>query len=138
MPIRIVTTHLEFEGQVEEKRVVIEGEEPPVWGQDAELRLVGKPTPRVDARERVSGAARYSYDVQLPGMLYGATLRSPHPHARVARVDASHAEALPRVHAVFHRFNSGELIEAGRNRAIFQEELAFAGDLVALVVAETD
>src|SRR5262249_50415787 len=46
MPIRIVTTHLEFEGQIEEKRVVLEGEEPPVWGEEAELRLVGKPTPR--------------------------------------------------------------------------------------------
>ena len=44
MPIRIVTTHLEFEGQVEEKRVVLEGEEPPVWGPEAQLQIVGKPT----------------------------------------------------------------------------------------------
>src|SRR5512146_3052547 len=47
MPIRIVTTHLEFEGQVEEKRVVLEGDEPPVWGPEAQLQLVGKPTARV-------------------------------------------------------------------------------------------
>ena len=67
MPIRIVTTHLEFEGQVEEVRVVLEGEEPPVWGQDAQLQIVGKPTTRVDARERVTGAAVYSIDVQAPG-----------------------------------------------------------------------
>ena len=137
MPIRIVTTHLEFEGEIEEKRVVMEGEEPPVWGEDAELLIVGKSTPRVDARERVSGAARFSYDVQLPGLLYSATLRSPHPHARVIRVDATRAEALRGVHAVFHHFNTGELIDPGRNRQVFAEELLFAGDLVALIVAET-
>jgi xanthine dehydrogenase YagR molybdenum-binding subunit len=138
MPIRIVTTHLEFEGQIEEKRVVLEGEEPPVWGKEAELRLVGKPTPRVDARERVNGTARYSYDMQLPGQLYGATLRSPHPHARVVGIDSARAEALDGVHAVFHRFNAGELIDPGRKRPIFAEELLYAGDLVVLVVAETN
>ncbi len=135
MPIRIVTTHLEFEGEVEEKRVVLEGEEPPVWGDEAELHVVGKPMPRVDARERVSGAARYSYDIQLPGLLYGATLRSPHPHARVVSLDAAQAEALQGVHAVFHHFNAGELVDL--NRTVFGEELLYAGDLVALVVAET-
>ena len=41
MPVRIVTTHLEFEGQVYEQRVVLEGDEPPVWGPDAELSVVG-------------------------------------------------------------------------------------------------
>ena len=93
MPIRIITTHLEFEGQVYEQRVVMEGEEPAVWGADAKLGVVGKPTARVDGRERVSGAAQYTYDVLLPGMLTAAGLRSPHPHARVTRVDSSRAEA---------------------------------------------
>ena len=70
MPVRIVTTHLEFEGQVYEQRVVLEGDEPPVWGPDAELSVVGTATPRVDGRERVSGAATYSHDVRLPGQLF--------------------------------------------------------------------
>src|SRR5215831_7525899 len=83
MPVRIVTTHLEFEGQVYEQRVVLEGDEPPVWGPDAELSVVGTATPRVDGRERVSGAATYSHDVRLPGQLFAAGLRSPHAHARV-------------------------------------------------------
>ena len=67
MPVRIVTTHLEFEGQVYEQRVVLEGDEPPVWGPDAELSVVGTATPRVDGRERVSGAATYSHDVRCRG-----------------------------------------------------------------------
>ena len=46
-------------------------------------KVIGKPLPRVDAYERVSGSAVYPSDVRLPNMLYGAILRSPHPHARV-------------------------------------------------------
>lgn len=137
MPIRIITTHLEFEGQVSEQRVVMEGDEPPVWGPDAELRVVGKPIARVDGRERVTGAAVYSYDVQLPGMLTAVGLRSPLTHARVRHVDASSAEAMPGVRAVLHRFNSGELVDPNRGTPIFAEEALYAGDIVALVLAET-
>jgi xanthine dehydrogenase YagR molybdenum-binding subunit len=136
MPIRIVTTHLEFEGQVEEVRVVLEGEEPPVWGPEAQLQIVGKPTARVDARERVTGAAEYSYDVALPGMLTAAGLRSPHPHARITRLDTTRAEALPGVRAIYSRANAGDF-NSSSGLPIFGEELLYHGDLVALVVAET-
>jgi xanthine dehydrogenase YagR molybdenum-binding subunit len=135
--VRIITTHLEFEGNVEETRVVVDGDEPPVWGEDAELRVVGQPTPRVDAHERVSGSAVYAYDVMLPGLLSAACLRSPHPHARVRSIDASAAEALPGVRAVFHRFNAGDLIGVRDDRRAFPEEVRYAGEEVALVVAET-
>ena len=137
MPIRIVTTHLEFEGQVEEVRVVLEGEEPPVWGQDAQLQIVGKPTTRVDARERVTGAAVYSIDVQAPGMLTAAGLRSPHPHARIIGIDTTRAEALAGVRAVFSHVNAGDFINPATKLPIFGAELLYHGDLVALVVAET-
>lgn len=136
MPIRIVTTHLEFEGQVEEVRVLLEGEEPPTWGQDAQLQIVGRPTSRVDARERVTGAAEYSYDVALPGMLTAAGLRSPHPHARIIRLDTTRAEALPGVRAVYTYSNAGDFNNSS-GLPIFGEELLYHGDLVALVVAET-
>ena len=136
MTVRIITTHLEFEGQVMETRVVMEGDEPPVWGPDAELRVVGQPTPRVDARERVSGRAEYAYDVLLPGMLIGRFLRSPHPHARVRAVDTGRAEALPGVRAVFHHFNTDDLPGTrGPGSPMFAEEVRFAGEEVALVVA---
>jgi len=137
MPVRIMTTHSEFEGQIMEQRFVMEGEEPPAWGPEAELRLIGKPTPRVDGRERVSGAAKYTYDIQLPGMLYAAALRSPHPHARVAAITTSRAEALPGVRAVFTRFNASDLIDPNRGSPLLREELLYQGDAVALAVAET-
>src|SRR6185437_4958517 len=137
MPIRIVTTHLEFEGQVEEVRVVLEGEEPPVWGEDAQLQVVGKPTARVDAQERVTGVATYSYDAQAPGMLTAAGVRSPHPHARITNLDASRAEALPGVRAIYSYVNAGDFKNPATTLPVFGAEMLYQGDLVALVVAET-
>jgi|SRR5579871_181115 xanthine dehydrogenase YagR molybdenum-binding subunit len=137
MPIRIITTHLEFEGQISEQRVVMEGEEPAVWGPEAELAVVGKVTPRVDGRERVTGSAQYAYDVQLPGMLIAAGLRSPHPHARIVRIDASRAETAPGVRAVYHHFNTGDLNNPSNDRPVFGDELLYQGDLVAVAIAET-
>jgi xanthine dehydrogenase YagR molybdenum-binding subunit len=137
MPVRIVTTHLEFEGQVYEQRVVLEGDEPPVWGADANLEIVGKSAPRVDGRERVSGFAQYSHDVTLPGMLVGVSVRSPHAHARIVGVDTSAAEGAPGVRAVFTHFNTASLVQPGYGRPIFAEEALFQGQEVALIVAET-
>jgi CO/xanthine dehydrogenase Mo-binding subunit len=48
-----------------------------------ETHYVGKRVPRVDALEKVTGQAMYSVDVELPGMLYGAALRSPLAHAKI-------------------------------------------------------
>ena len=64
------------------------------------LKTVGHPTSRIDAVERVSGRAKYTNDVQLPGMLFAKVLRSPHPHARIVKVDTSAAERIPGVRAV--------------------------------------
>ena len=65
-----------------------------------ETAIVGKPLPRVDGYERVSGAAVYPSDTSLPGMLYGAILRCPHAHALVKRIDTREAEKMPGVRAV--------------------------------------
>jgi xanthine dehydrogenase YagR molybdenum-binding subunit len=54
--------------------------------------------PRHDAQAKVTGAAKYTVDVALPGMLEGRILRSPHAHAKILRVDWSRALALPGVH----------------------------------------
>ena len=64
------------------------------------LKTVGHATTRIDARQRVTGKATYSGDVQLPGMLFARVLRSPHPHARIVSIDTGRAEALAGVVAV--------------------------------------
>src|SRR4051812_18177395 len=69
------------------------------------LNVVGKFTSRIDAVERTTGKAKYSGDVQLPGMLYARVLRSPHPHAKIRAIDVSKALALPGVRAVISHDN---------------------------------
>ncbi|MDI9631186.1 MAG: hypothetical protein QM311_06990, partial [Acidobacteriota bacterium] len=80
---------------------------PPAAAGWATPRVVGQPLPRVDAHERVAGTAIFPSDVQLPGMLHAAVLRSPHAHARVLRVDVAKAERMPGVLAVLHDGSPG-------------------------------
>ena len=62
-----------------------------------EFKVIGKRVERVDAFERLTGEARFTADIYLPGMLYVKILRSPHPHAKVVKIDAAKAQALPGV-----------------------------------------
>jgi CO/xanthine dehydrogenase Mo-binding subunit/CO/xanthine dehydrogenase FAD-binding subunit len=62
--------------------------------------VVGKDVPRTDAVPKVTGAAQYVADLSFPGMLHAAVLRSPHPHARIVRLDVSAAQVMPGVKAV--------------------------------------
>ena len=61
---------------------------------------VGKPIGRIEGPDKVTGAASYSADILLPGMLSGKALRSPYTHARILSIDTSRAKRLPGVHAV--------------------------------------
>jgi xanthine dehydrogenase YagR molybdenum-binding subunit len=70
------------------------------WPVAEKRTLIGKRISRVDGPDKVSGRAKYTYDVSRPGLLYGRIVRSPHAHARVVSVDTSAAEALPGVKAV--------------------------------------
>ena len=65
-----------------------------------DTRYIGKRTVKVDALERVTGKATFGADLHLPGMLHGKVLRSPHPHARIKRIDTTKALALDGVKAV--------------------------------------
>jgi len=134
MPIERV----EKQGEGEEVQyTVVEGAQLPPWGQGAPLRVVGKPHPRVEGEVKVTGRARYTYDVRLPGQLYARVLRSPHPHARVVRVDTARAEALPGVHAVLSVENAPD-IDWYQESKLFDRTVRFVGDEVAAVAAESE
>lgn len=79
---------------------MIPGDEPPPLPINAALDVIGKRVPRLDGCAKVTGAARYTVDVRLPGMLFARILRSPHAHARVVSVDIIAAEHYPGVRAV--------------------------------------
>jgi CO/xanthine dehydrogenase Mo-binding subunit len=73
------------------------------------LKVIGQRLPRVDARERVTGEARYPADLALPGMAHARLLRSPHAHARILRIDTTRAAALRGVLAVVSAADFPEL-----------------------------
>lgn len=74
-----------------------------------EYRSIGKRgVHRLDGYEKASGAAKYTMDIQLPGMLYARFLTSPYPHAEIKSMDTSKAEALPGVRAIL-RYDDPEL-----------------------------
>ncbi len=64
------------------------------WGNIDELNVVSHGIPRVEGADKVTGKAKFTYDVNLPGMLYGAILRCPYACARVVKIDAGDAEEL--------------------------------------------
>src|SRR5256885_173743 len=79
----------------------IPASEPKPWDAETKLAVVGRPTPRIEGPEKVTGRARYCYDVRLPGMLHAAMVRSPHAHTRIRNVDVSAAEKMPGVKATY-------------------------------------
>ena len=87
--------------------------------------LIGTSVKRVDGPDKVAGRAKYSFDIQRPGMIYGKILRSPHAHARVVSVDLSAAEKAPGVKAALVWRQPGE-------------KVMFQGDEVAAVAADTE
>ena len=99
------------------------------------LNVAGSSVVRRDLDAKLTGEARYTSDLKLPGMLHGAILRSPHPHANVLSVDASDALRLPGVRAAITPFNvpSGRLAP---DLAILDTRVRFVGDEVAAVAAD--
>lgn len=102
---------------------------------------IGVNATRVDAEEKVSGKARFTGDLVVPGMLHGKVLRSPLPHARIGRIDTAAAEALTGVVAVLTGqdlldLSSPRYGHAIKDRPIVAMDVVrFAGEPVAAVAA---
>ena len=133
--LRVLTSKDEFEGEIYTSTVIVEGNDLPAPQDGTGNTEIGRARARVDGRQRVSGAAIYTHDVQLAGMLHALVLRSPYPRARVRAIDTKRAEALPGVRGILHRFNAPE-IEFRSEKELFREEVRFVGDDVAAVVAD--
>ena len=74
--------------------------EPPVWPINKDLKYVGQSIERYDGQAKVTGRARYTSDVQLPGMLYAKFVNASVPHAKIVSIDTSAAEKCPGVRGV--------------------------------------
>src|SRR3990170_4994566 len=70
------------------------------WGKREDRKTVGTRYTRLDGYEKVTGKAKYTYDINLPGMLHGKILRSPYAKGRITAIDLEPAKAVPGVRAV--------------------------------------
>ncbi len=106
-----------------------------------QFKVVGKRVERVDAFERLRGEAKYASDIYLPGMLYVKVLRSPHPHARVIKVDSEKARALPGVKAILTPADVPDFAVHSRPTSptvrmpVLASTARYAGDEIAAVAA---
>ncbi|MGZ8532438.1 MAG: xanthine dehydrogenase family protein molybdopterin-binding subunit [Candidatus Binatia bacterium] len=106
----------------------------------AEFKAVGASVPRAEAGDKVSGQSIYAADVKLPGLLWAKILRSPHPHARIVRVDTSKAEKVAGVKAIITGADVRGLLIGKQIRdlpVLCWDKVRFIGDRVAAVAAET-
>jgi xanthine dehydrogenase YagR molybdenum-binding subunit len=123
MADRKETLNLGLPGKLRKVKVSLPEDEARPWDADSKLTVVGTAVPRIDGHLKVSGRAKYTFDVALPGMLHAVVLRSPHAAARVVSIDTSKAEKQPGVKAVLAVAKAGD-------------KLLFAGQDVAAVAAE--
>lgn len=107
-----------------------------------ELRVIGVPRRRVDARAKVTGQTRFADDIFLPRMAYCKLLRSPHPHAGIRKIDVSRALAHPGVYLVLTGkdlpIQYGILPVSQDEQALCVDHVRHVGDPVAAVVAREE
>ena len=117
--------------------------EQPCAGQAVGRNLGAPAGPQV-----VTGTARYTFDVEVEGLLQMKLLRSPHPHARIVSIDTSAALRVPGVHAVFtHHDAPDTLYSSARHEhptedpddtRVLDDVVRFVGQRVAAVVADSE
>lgn len=117
-----VKLRLGYGNKLDVVSVELPGDEPRPWDANDQLREVGRATPRIDGPLKVSGEARYTYDISLPNMLHGAILRSPFACAVIEKIDVGPALKMPGVEAAIAVAKAGD-------------KVIFAGQDVAAVAA---
>jgi CO/xanthine dehydrogenase Mo-binding subunit len=103
-------------------------------------KFVGKPIPRLEGAEKVSGKLRYAADMEIPGVLWAKILRSPLPHARIEKIDTSQAAQLPGVHAVITGADIPPVMVGLRMKdmpLLARERVRFVGEPIAAVAADS-
>jgi xanthine dehydrogenase YagR molybdenum-binding subunit len=113
--------------------------EPPVWPINKDLKYVGKSHERLDGLAKAMGRARYTSDVQLPGMLYAKFVNATLPHAKVVSVDTSAAERHPGVkgvHVIQHVMGNAVLRDPSLEPVKYPV-VRYAGQPIAAVAATT-
>lgn len=96
------------------------------WPEKGDRKILGSRIPRQDGPPKVTGTAKYSYDINRPDMLWGKLVTSPNAHAELISVDTSVAAAIPGVKAVWV------------DEELVGDELRYVGQVIACVAADTE
>jgi len=108
-----------------------------------QMSVIGKRLPRIGAVDLVTGNAKFTHDIYLPGILTGMVLCSPHPHANIVRMDTSKAKSLSGVRSVItyndlEGFPEATFTAGAAPLKILDKTLYFVGDYVAALVANNE
>ncbi len=123
-----------MEGRFEDVWALVdEDDDLETWPEATELDVVGKPATRQDGPLRASGAARFTVDVALPGMLHARVVRAPVARCRVINLDLDAARAVPGVRVVLGP--EGPFTMSGER--VLTGEPAWAGAPIAAIAADT-
>jgi len=108
------------------------------WPEAGERKLIGTRISRIDGPAKSSGAAKYTYDINRPGMLFAKIYRSPYAHAKITALDTSAAEKLPGVKAVNVIQGVGKEVQWAGDEivAVAAESEEIAGDAIRMVRVE--
>jgi carbon-monoxide dehydrogenase large subunit len=127
----------------------------PEYIQPGQSQWIGKPVRRLEDRHLMTGQGRFTDDANLPNQAHCIFVRSPHPHARIVKIDSAAARRAPGVIAVLtgadvvadglgslpfvqiHKRPDGQPITAPPRRPLTADVARFVGDAVAMVIAET-
>src|SRR2546422_2135385 len=107
---------------------------------DMHATMIGAPVSQIQGPDKVAGRTRFTADMNVPGMLWGKILRSPHPHARIRRIDAAAAWSVTGVKAVVTREDAPGYLMGKVLRdmpVLCWDRVRYIGDRVAAVTAET-
>ncbi len=111
--------------------------EPPVWPINKDLKYVGKSPERWDGYAKATGRARYTSDIQLPGMLYAKFVNANVPHAKIVSIDTTAAEHHPgvrAVHVIEHVLGNASLRDPSLEKSNYPV-VRYAGQPIAAVAA---
>jgi CO/xanthine dehydrogenase Mo-binding subunit len=122
---RNVKLKIGIQDNLEEISLEIPEDKPRPWDGSDKLKMIGGRVARIDGLEKTTGKAKYTFDMQLPGMLYGRFIRSPHPAAIIKNIDISQAQKYPGVKAIINTQDNLPIT------------VRFAGQEILAIAAET-
>ena len=138
MPRKIVKSKFFVEENEIETIGEVSAEKYKDWENNDKLKIVGKPISRIDGYDKMSGTAVYTFDVELPRMAYARILGSPHPNARIKKINIKKAKELPGVLDILTSENTQKIPWYNETTVLFDPHVRCEGDEVAAVAAETE